>query len=72
MIYVTKFCPVTKLVLQSATESGFEYIDDVVDLMGTPLVRGKRTATYRDEFYSEYQLHCKSEPGVRTFFNRET
>lgn len=72
MIYLTKFCPVTRLVTEGATESGFQSIDEVVAIMGPPLVQGKRTATYRDEFYSEYQLHCKTEPGVRTFFNRET
>jgi hypothetical protein len=70
-IYVTKFCPVTKLVLESAKPSGFSSIDQVVMLMGDPIVRGPRTATYRDLFYSEYQLHCKAEPGVKVFFNRE-
>lgn len=71
-VYVTKFCPVTRLVLESATDSGFSSIDDVVMLMGDPIVRGARTATYQDLFYSEYQLHLKSEPGVKVFFNRET
>lgn len=70
-IFVTKFCPATRLILESATKSGFQSIDEVVMLMGEPLVRGPRTATYRSEFYSEYQLHFKPEPGVKSFFNRE-
>lgn len=72
MIYVTKFCPVTKLVAASATPSGFDTIDDVVMIMGEPIVRGARTATYKDEFYSEYQIHLAASPGHKVFFNRET
>lgn len=68
MIYVTKFCPVTKLVTESAKPSGFDTLDDVVMIVGEPVVRGARTATYKDEFYSEYQIHTA---GPRVFFNRE-
>lgn len=71
IIYVTKFCPTTKMVLESAKESGFSSIDEVVLLMGQPINRGKRTATYRGLFYSEYQIHGKAEPGVKVFLNRE-
>lgn len=68
MIYVTKFCPLTKRVTASATPSGFKSIDEVVMVLGDPLVRGARTATYRGEFYSEYQLHTE---GPKVFLNRE-
>lgn len=68
-IFVTRFSPTTKQVTESATDSGFSSIDEVVSLMGPPLSRGKRTATYRDEFYSDYQLHHLVADG-HTFFNR--
>lgn len=68
MIYVTRFCPVTRRVTASAAPSGFKTIDEVVMVLGEPKVRGARTATYHDEFYSEYQLHTA---GPKVFFNRE-
>lgn len=71
-IYVTKFDPYTKKVLESAKPSGFTSIEQVVSLMGAPITLGKRTATYRNLFYSEYQIHTVSEPGVTTYLNRET
>lgn len=71
-IYVTKFCQRTKRVLESPKPSGFQSIDEVVMIMGTPIAQGKRTATYKDSFYSEYQLHSVEKPGQKLFFNRET
>ena len=68
-IYVTKFDPKTKEVLESATDSGFSSLEEVHLLMGPPLSWGKRSATYRDEFYSDYQLHHLVADG-HTFFNR--
>ncbi len=70
-IYVTKFCPETKRVLESARDSGFTSIDTVVALMGEPLVQGRRTATYRNLFYSEYNLHQTQGQGGSVFLNRE-
>lgn len=70
-IYVTHFCPHTKRVLEGAKDSGFGSIDEVVELLGEPLVRGARTATYREFFYSEYQLHQTDDPSRKVFLNRE-
>jgi hypothetical protein len=70
-IYVTKFCPKTRRVLESAKPSGFQSIDEVVLLFGEPITRGPKTATYRDTFYSVYQLHLVEKPGEKLFFNRE-
>jgi hypothetical protein len=67
-IYVTKFCPETKRVQEPSKPSGFQNLDDVVALMGTPLNRGVRTVTYRNLFYSEYDLH--QTHGEKTFLNR--
>lgn len=67
-IYVTYFCPRTKQVVSDSEDSGFNSIDDVVALMGPPLSRGKRTATYRDEFYSDYAVRVT--PGIKHFLNR--
>lgn len=70
IIYVTEFCPETKRVLKSARDSGFTSIDQVVELMGEPVVKGIRTATYRKLFYSEYNL--TQTCGDKTYLNRET
>lgn len=67
-IYVTEFDPKTKEVTRSATDSGFSSIDEVTMVMGTPITRGARTATYPDQFFSEYQLHLTADG--HTFFNR--
>lgn len=67
-IYVTKFCPETKRVLESARDSGFDSIEQVVELNGTPVSRGKVTATYKGLFYSTYNLHHTD--GARTYLNR--
>lgn len=69
-IYVTEFCPETKRVLKSARDSGFTSIDQVVELMGAPLIKSARTATYRKLFYSEYNLTQTS--GDRTYLNRDS
>lgn len=70
-IFVTKFCPETKRVSESAKDSGFTSIQQVIDLMGPPLNRGFRTATYRTLFYSEYSLHQTQSSGGSVFLNRE-
>lgn len=71
MIYVTKFCPQTRRVLEPAKESVFRNIDEVVLLMGHPITRGKRTATYRNQFFSEYKIHTEADNGEKVFLNRE-
>jgi hypothetical protein len=69
-IYVTTFDPNTKQVTACATDSGFESIEQVVEFMGPPLAHGKRTATYRTMFYSDYCLTQKIPEGQKLFLNR--
>lgn len=55
-VFVTIFDPQTKQPTKASVPSGFASLDDVVSLMGPPILRRKRTATYAGIFYSDYSI----------------
>lgn len=70
-VYVTKFNPHTRQVIEGAKDSGFDSLETVELLLGAPIVRGKRALTYKDMFYSEYCIHQTNDPQRTVFLNRE-
>lgn len=63
-IFLTEFEQFTgdRLVIGDSTDSGFESLDQVVELVGEPVARGKRYVAYDDQYYSDYSI----APEVRT------
>lgn len=48
MIYITPFDPATKEATADSADSGFDTLAAVELVMGQPVARGKRWATYPD------------------------
>jgi hypothetical protein len=55
-IFVTEFDTRTKKATGAGTDSGFNSLDEVRQLMGEPILAGKRSLTYDGVFYSDYNL----------------
>jgi hypothetical protein len=51
-----------RLPIGDSVDSGFETLDDVVNLMGEPVARGVRYVAYTDQYYSDYSI----TPEVKT------
>ena len=56
-IFLTNFEPTPeRLPVGDSEDSGFESLDQVVELLGEPLARGKRYVAYTDQYYSDYSI----------------
>ena len=57
MIYMTPFDTQTKLATSASTDSGFDSIQQVRDVMGEPSTDGKRIVIYDDVAFTEYPCY---------------
>ena len=63
MIYATPFDPVTLEALGQSTNSGFESLEQVKEMLGPPNTDNKRSLIYDGIAYSDFAFRI-DEPGI--------